>query len=72
MQIGVYNEQSLERLDLVLSEAGKSGIRIIFPFVNFWLDLGGMQWYVDQVRPRLPAPFSVASLLQDPRGRWVA
>lgn len=70
VQIGVYNEQSLERLDLVLLEAGKSGIRIIFPFVNFWPDLGGMQWYVDQVRPQLPASFSVARLLQGPRGRW--
>ena len=70
VQIGVYNEQSLERLDLVLSEAGKSGIRIIFPFVNFWPDLGGMQWYVDQVCPQLPASSLVASLLHDLRGRW--
>lgn len=48
-QIGVYNEQSLQRLDLLLSEASANGVRIILPFVNFWADLGGMQWYVDQV-----------------------
>ncbi len=50
LQIGVYNEPSLQRLDLILAEAGKNGVRIIFPFVNYWPDLGGMQWYVDQVR----------------------
>ena len=49
LQIGVYNEPSLQRLDLILAEAGKNGVRIIFPFVNYWPDLGGMQWYVDQV-----------------------
>ena len=54
LQLGVYNEESLQRLDLILAEAGKNGIRIIFPFVNYWDDLGGMQWYVDQVR-MLPA-----------------
>jgi mannan endo-1,4-beta-mannosidase len=50
MQIGTYNEQSLQRLDLILSEASKNGIYLILPFVNYWSDLGGMQWYVDQVR----------------------
>ena len=34
----------------MLSEAGNNNIKVIFPFVNFWPDLGGMQWYVDQVR----------------------
>ncbi|CAL8463194.1 g2728 [Coccomyxa elongata] len=47
--VGVYNELSLQRLDLVLSEASTNGVRIILPFVNFWADMGGMQWYVDQV-----------------------
>ena len=49
-QVGTYDELSLQRFDLVLSEAGKNGIKVIFPFVNYWPDLGGMQWYVDQVR----------------------
>ncbi|CAL8463203.1 g2737 [Coccomyxa elongata] len=47
--VGVYNEQSLQRLDLILSEASANGVRIILPFVNYWPDLGGMQWYVDQL-----------------------
>jgi len=25
-------------------------VRVIFPLVNVWTDLGGMQWWVDQVR----------------------
>jgi mannan endo-1,4-beta-mannosidase len=49
-QIGVFNEDSFKRLDLILAEAAKNNVYIIFPFVNFWPDLGGMQWYVDQVR----------------------
>jgi len=35
----------------VLAEAANNNIKVIFPFVNFWPDLGGMQWYVDQARP---------------------
>lgn len=49
LQIGVFNEDSLKRLDLILAEASNNNVHIIFPFVNFWDDLGGMQWYVDQV-----------------------
>lgn len=51
-QIGVYNEQSLQRLDLILSEAANNNVYIILPFVNCLGDLGGMQWYVDQVSNR--------------------
>ncbi|EIE21346.1 glycoside hydrolase [Coccomyxa subellipsoidea C-169] len=47
--IGVFNEQSLQRLDLIFAEANSNGVRIILPFVNFWADLGGMQWYVTQL-----------------------
>ena len=50
MQVGVYDELSFQRLDLILSEAGKNGVYVILPLVNQWPDLGGMQWYVDQVR----------------------
>ena len=51
----MYDELSLQRLDLVLSEAAKNGIYIILPLVNYWSDLGGMQWYVDQVKPCTPS-----------------
>ena len=50
--LGVFNELAFQRLDLVLAEATANNIHIIFPFVNFWSDLGGMQWYVDQVGRR--------------------
>lgn len=49
LQIGVYNEKALQRLDLIVAEAGSNGVRVMFPFVNFRNDMGGMQWYVDQV-----------------------
>ncbi len=60
MQVGVFNETSLRRFDLVLAEAGKNNVKVIFPFVNFWADLGGMQWYVDQASRPSPHRFSTA------------
>jgi endo-1,4-beta-mannosidase len=58
----VYDELSLQRLDLVLSEAAKNGVYIILPLVNYWSDLGGMQWYVDQVGKALHKPPSAPFL----------
>ena len=49
LQLGVYDEAGLQRLDLILAEAAKNNVRVIFPLVNVWPDLGGMQWWVDQV-----------------------
>ena len=62
-QLGVFNELGFQRLDLIMSEAAKNDIHIIFPFVNYWPDLGGMQWYVDQVRGRilLPSPHGLTA-----------
>ncbi len=64
VQLGVYSEVALQRLDLILAEAGRNGVRIIFPFVNFWPDLGGMQWYVDQVRLLLHLLYGYANHIQ--------
>ena len=50
MQVGTYNEAALQRFDLVLSEAAKNGIKVIFPLVNGDNLLGGPQWYFDQAR----------------------
>jgi hypothetical protein len=47
--LGVYNEDALKRLDLVLYSAAKYGIRLILPFTNFEPFLGGIQWYAEQV-----------------------
>ena len=48
--MGVFNEAALQRFDLVLSEAAKNGIKVIFPLVNGNNFLGGPQWYFDQAR----------------------
>jgi mannan endo-1,4-beta-mannosidase len=47
--LGVYNENALKRLDLVLFSAAKYGIRLILPFTNYEPFLGGIQWYAEQV-----------------------
>ncbi|KAK9817307.1 hypothetical protein WJX72_012434 [[Myrmecia] bisecta] len=47
--VGRYDESALKRLDLILAEAGKNGIRIIAAGVNFEDDFGGWKWYVDNI-----------------------
>ena len=49
-QVGVFNEAALQRFDLVLSEAAKNSIKVIFPLVDGDNYLGGPQWYFDQAR----------------------
>ena len=44
MQPGVYDEEGLKRFDLTLARAAAWNIKIIYTFVNYWSDLGGMQW----------------------------
>lgn len=53
----MFNEVGFQRLDLIMAEATKNDIHIIIPFVNHWPDLGGMQWYVDQVCGRAQPSF---------------
>ncbi|WP_162462999.1 glycoside hydrolase 5 family protein [Paenibacillus psychroresistens] len=43
-----FNEEALQRLDYVVNKAKEHGIMLILPFVNYWEDLCGMQWYVDE------------------------
>ena len=43
---GVFNENALRGLDYVLYKAGRLGLRVILPFVNYWADYGGMDQYV--------------------------
>ena len=50
VQVGVFNEAALQRFDLVLSEAAKNDIKVIFPMVDGDNYLGGPQWYFDQAR----------------------
>ncbi|KAK9839413.1 hypothetical protein WJX81_000612 [Elliptochloris bilobata] len=44
--VGVFNELALQRFDLVLAEAARNSIKVIFPLVD---GDGGPQWYFDQV-----------------------
>ena len=50
-KFGVYNEKALRRLDLMLAEFAKNGIRVVMTLSNFWPFLGNMQDYVDQAYP---------------------
>ena len=43
-QPGVYDEEGLRRFDLTLARAAAWNIKIIYTFVNYWPDLGGMSW----------------------------
>ena len=49
-QIGVFNEAALQRFDLILAEAARNGIYVIFPMVNGDAYLGGPEWYYEQAR----------------------
>lgn len=52
LQVGVFNEEGFRRLDSILAAAATYNVYVILPFVNYWPDLGGVQWYVDQVGHR--------------------
>jgi len=43
---GVFDEQVLRGLDYVVEQAGRRGLRLILPLVNYWPDYGGMDQYV--------------------------
>ncbi|KAG7672584.1 hypothetical protein KSW81_001546 [Nannochloris sp. 'desiccata'] len=45
---GVYNEEAIRRLDLMLLAAAESGIRLVMVMANYWPFLGNMQDYVDR------------------------
>lgn len=43
---GEWSEEVFRGLDYVIREAGRRGIRLILPLVNYWPDYGGMDQYV--------------------------
>lgn len=43
---GVYREKAFAAMDHVINEAGKRGVRLIIPLVNYWDNFGGMNQYV--------------------------
>ena len=50
---GVWDEQGLRRIDLILSQAAQYGIYVIVLPTNFEPVGGGIQWYVDEVSMRI-------------------
>ncbi|QCD98396.1 Glycoside hydrolase superfamily [Vigna unguiculata] len=49
---GIYDESVFRALDVVISEAGKYGIRLILSLVNNWKDDGGKKQYVEWAKQR--------------------
>lgn len=43
---GKFSEKVLRGLDYVVEQAGRRGLRLILPLVNYWPDYGGMDQYV--------------------------
>jgi len=50
-EFGVFNEDALKRLDLMLVAMAQNGIRAIMVLGNYWNFLGGFQSWVDQRYP---------------------
>jgi mannan endo-1,4-beta-mannosidase len=48
--LGTCNEAALRRMDLILAEARSAGLRVIMPLANFEPEMGGMDWFVEQVK----------------------
>jgi len=42
---GVYNEEALQNLDLVIAKGKQRGLLFILPFINYWDELGGICQY---------------------------
>eukprot|EP00884_Botryococcus_braunii_P002928 jgi/Botrbrau1/12636/Bobra.67_1s0002.1 len=53
-EIGRLRLSTLRRLDLIVAEAAKNGIRLIMVLGNFENAYGGIQWYVDSVLGPVP------------------
>lgn len=45
LQVGYLNLTVLRRLDLIVAEASKNGVRLIMVMGNFENAYGGIQWY---------------------------
>ncbi|KAG8759064.1 hypothetical protein FRC14_006779 [Serendipita sp. 396] len=46
-----YGKQGLERMDYVVKAAEKAGVKLILAFTNNWGGYGGMDLYVQWIRP---------------------
>lgn len=44
---GKFDDEGFRRLDRVLEQASRHGLKLVLTLVNRWDDFGGMRWYVD-------------------------
>lgn len=44
---GTYDEEAFERLDYIIHQANKYGVRLVIPFTDNWDHYGGMDTYVE-------------------------
>jgi len=68
-RVGVFAEAGLARLDLILAKAAQYGIRLILPLSNWWDEMGGCQWYVDQVLGKSTPPKAKELFFTEPKVR---
>jgi mannan endo-1,4-beta-mannosidase len=55
---GAYSETAFTALDWVVAEAGRRGLRLLLPLINYWPDYGGTRQYVAWSREAQGAPHS--------------
>lgn len=67
---GVFDERVFRALDLVVYEAGRRGLRLLFNLINFWEDYGGMKQYVRWSRAARGLPDSDAEAAQFYEDGW--
>lgn len=46
--LGKFDEEGFRRLDRVVEQASRRGLKLVLALVNRWDDFGGMRWYVEQ------------------------
>lgn len=68
-RVGVFDEAGLARLDLIVTTAAKHGVRLVLALSNWWDELGGAQWYVDEVLGRTTPPRDKETFFFDDRVR---
>ena len=68
-RVGVFSDDGLARLDLIVATAAKYGVRLVMALSNWWDEMGGCQWYVDQVLGKTTPPRDKEAFFYDDRVR---
>lgn len=56
MSDGVYNEDALRAMDLIINEASKYGLRLIIPLANNWLTVDSKSNFANWTADALGMP----------------